>query len=271
MFNHCNDEDSANLDMQFFIIPNGSDECDNISDCEQNIPDKHTNEENMFIKDNPYKDIGVNVTELNVNTKEKDKNLYIINQSEQNDEQILSPDQLILNTFTSFDKPQELERHNLMRYYFQEYNSKFKRFLTEYANNLFRKHLLCGKIQKPRVSLFKFIAKNRKKKDKSKLSSFTMKKMLCFHKIKNKKIIKRILGFIKKFDSNKKYEYIKSFLSSKIGDATQKFEQSEKFVEFISDTKIIWLDKEIKKEKGFSILEKNAYEKMVKIQRDMKI
>jgi hypothetical protein len=108
--------------------------------------------------------------------------------------------------------------------------------------------------------------RKRKKKDKDKFLSFTMKKMFCFHKRKNKQIIKRILSFIKKFDSNKKYEYVKYFLSLKIGDAIQKFEESEKFKEFISDEKIISLDKEIKHDKGFSILEKNAYAKMVKIQ-----
>ena len=108
--------------------------------------------------------------------------------------------------------------------------------------------------------------KKKKKKDKENFLSFTMKKMLCFHKRKNKQIIKRILSFIKKFDSNKKYEYVKYFLSLKIGDAIQKFEESEKFKEFISDEKIISLDKEIKHDKGFSILEKNAYAKMVKIQ-----
>ena len=92
-----------------------------------------------------------------------------------------------------------------------------------------------------------------------------MKKMFCFHKRKNKKIIKKILSFIKKFDCNNKYVYIKSFLSLKIGEAIQIFEESEKFKEFISDTKIISLDKEIKLQTGFSILEKNVYEKMIRM------
>ena len=98
-----------------------------------------------------------------------------------------------------------------------------------------------------------------------------MKKMFCYHKRKNKKIIKRILSFIIKFDSNKKYEYVKSFLSLKIEAAIQKFKESQQFKEFISDKKIISLDKKIKDDIGFSILEKNAYVKMIMIQSNMQV
>lgn len=263
MRKNFNNEETANADMQFFIIPNGSDEFDNISLFEKKIPDKDINEETIIKKDNPFKDIEVNDTEFNINTIRQ--KLNVENQSEENDKKILSHNELILNTFSSGEDGQDLYTKCLKKYYFKKYNLKFKRFITEYANNLFRKHLLYGKIQKPRISLFKFNT-NIKIKNKNKVSSFTMKKMFCFHKRKNKKIIKRILSFIKKFDYNKKYEYVKSFLSLKIEDAIEKFEESERFKKLFSDKKIILLDKEIKLGKGFSILEKNAYAKMVKIQ-----
>ena len=259
-------EENSNVDERFYIIPNGNNEYDTISNYDGNIPDEGIKEEATIKKNNPIKDLEVN--DIEFNNKTIGKKINMPGQSEESEEKIFSLDNIILHTFTSEEKAQDLQKKNkinFQRLYFKEYNSKFKQFITEYANNLLRKHLLCGKIQKPRVSLLKFNPK-KKKKDKNKFLSFTMKKMFCFHKRKNKKIIKRILSFIKKFDCNKKYEYIKSFLSLKIGDAIQKFEESEKFKEFISDTKIISLDKEIKLQAGFSILEKNAYEKMIKIQ-----
>ena len=262
-FNDFNYEETANADMQFIFIPNGNDEDDTISNHDKNNSDKDIKEELDMKKHNPFKDIEANNIEFNNNKIGKIKNIPY--QSKESDEKIFSLDKITLNTFTSKEKPKELKKINPQRFYFKKYNSKFRPFITEYANNLLRKHLLCGKIQKPRVSLLKFNSK-RKKKDKNKFLSFTMKKMFCFHKRKNKKIIKRILSFIKKFDCNKKYEYIKSFLSLKIGGAIQKFEESEKFKEFISDTKIISLDKEIKLQTGFSILEKYAFEKMIKMQ-----
>jgi len=263
MRKNFNNEETANADMQFFIMPNGNDEFDNISLFEKKIPDKDINEETIIKKDNPFKDIEVNDTEFNINTIRQ--KLNVENPSEENDKKILSPNELILNTFSSGEDGQDLYTKCLKKYYFKKYNFKFKRFIKEYANNLFRKHLLYGKIQKPRISLFKFNT-NIKIKNKNKVSSFTMKKMFCFHKRKNKKIIKRILSFIKKFDYNKKYEYVQSFLSLKIEDAIEKFEESEKFKKLLSDKKIILLYKEIKLVQGFSILEKNAYAKMVKIQ-----
>jgi hypothetical protein len=265
-FNDFIAKENASVDMRFFIIPNGNNEYDTFSDCIKNIPDESIKEEASTIKHNPIKDL--EMSDIEFNNKAMGKKMNTADQNEESEEKIFSLDKNILYTFTSEEKAQDLQKKNkinFQRLYFKEYNSKFKQFITEYANNLLRKHLLCGKIQKPRVSLLKFNPK-KKKKDKNKFLSFTMKKMFCFHKRKNKKIIKRILSFIKKFDCNKKYEYIKSFLSLKIGDAIQKFEESEKFKEFISDTKIISLDKEIKLQAGFSILEKNAYEKMIKMQ-----
>ena len=265
-FNDFIVKENANIDMRFFIIQNGNNEYDTFSDCIKKIPDEGIEEEAAIKENNPIKDLEVNDTEFN--NKTIGKKMNTAGQSEESEEKIFSLDKKILFTFTSEEKTQDFQKINkinLQRFYFKKYNSKFRPFITEYANNLLRKHLLCGKIQKPRVSLLKFNSK-RKKKDKNKFLSFTMKKMFCFHKRKNKKIIKRILSFIKKFDCNKKYEYIKSFLSLKIGDAIQKFEESEKFKEFISDTKIISLDKEIKLQTGFSILEKYAFEKMIKMQ-----
>ena len=258
-------KENANVDMRFFIIPNGNNEYDTFSDCIKKIPDESIKEDTPTIKRNPIKDLEISDIELNNKAMGTKKNTA--GQSEESEEKIFSLDKIILNTFTSEEKAQDLKKISLQRSYFKKYNSKFKSYITEYANKLFRKYLLCGKIKRPKVSLHKFNPK-KEKKDKNKLLSFTMKKMFCFHKRKNKIIIKRILGFIKskKFDCNKKYEYVKSFLSLKIGEAIHKFEESEKFKEFISDQSIILIDKDIKLQMGFSILEKNAFEKMIKMQ-----
>jgi hypothetical protein len=255
-------KENANLDMRLFIISNGNNEYDTFSDCIKNIPDESIQEEAAIIKNNPIKDL--EISDIKFNNKAIGKQM---NTADQSEEKIFSLDKIILNTLTLEEKDQDLQKINLQRSYFKKYNSKFKSFITVYANKLFRKYLLFGKIKRPKVSLHKFNPK-KEKKDKNKILSFTLKKMFCFHKRKNKKIIKRILSFIKskKFDCNKKYEYVKSFLSLKIGEAIHKFEESEKFKEFISDQSIILIDKEIKLQMGFSILEKNAFEKMIKMQ-----
>ena len=257
--------ENANLDMRLFIITNANNEFDSFSDYIKNIPDESIKEESAAIKHNPIKDLEISDIEFNNKTMGEKNNTA--SQSEESEEKIFSLDKITLNTFTSDEKAQDLQKIKLQRTYFKKYNSKFKSFITEYANKLFRRYLLCGKIKKPKISLHNFNPK-KEKKDKNKLLSFTMKKMFCFHKRKNEKIMKRILNFIKskKFDCNKKYEYIKSFLSLKIGDAIHKFEESEKFKEFISDQSIILIDREIKLQMGFSILEEKAFEKMITIQ-----
>lgn len=266
--NDINDEDISNIDEKFNIIPNGNNESDTLSNCIKNIPDQDKEEEFDLKNHNPIKDMEAN-GEYNNNPIEEI--LIMSNQSKESNEKIFSPDEIILNSFTSEEKAPDLQKLNLQNSYFKKYNSRFRRFISEYANNLLRKHLLCGKIQRPKISLLKSYPKKKQKekeKNKNKFLLFTMKKMFCFHKRKNKRIIKRILSFIKKFDSNKKYEYVKSFLSLKIIEAIHKFEESDLFKEFIYDKKIFLLDKEIKQQMGFSILEKSAYEKMVKIQKD---
>ncbi len=257
-------ENIANEDMNLFFIPNGKDESDTISEVVKNIPDIETEKEGDIQNYDFFKDIQVNDTEYNNNALGKSMNN--VSQSQASDEKIISFKQLILKTVTSAERPQELNKKSDRRNYFQKYNYKFRKFITKYANNLLRKHLLCGKIQNPRISILKFFIK---KKNKNKFSSLTMKKMFCFNKRENKKIIKRILSFIQKFDSKKKYEYITYFLSLEIEEAIKKFEESETFKEFISDKEIISLDKKIQLEEGFSILQKNAYAKMIKIQREM--
>jgi len=262
-FNDFIDKNISNIDEKFNIIPNGNNESDTLSDCVKNIPVQDKKEEFDLKNHNPIKGMEAN-GEYNNNAIEEI--LIMSNQCKESDEKIFSPDEIILNSFTSEEKAPDLQKINLQNSYFKKYNSRFRQFISEYANNLLRKHLLFGKIQRPKISLLKFYPK-KKEKDKNKFLFYTMKKMLCFHKRKNKKIIKRILSFIKKFDSNKKYEYVKSFLSLKIIEAIHKFEESDLFKEFIYDKKIILLDKEIKQQMGFSILEKNAYEKMIKMQR----
>ena len=261
--NDSNVEYASNIDKRFYFIPNANNESDTLSNCIKNIPDQNKEDEFDIKNYNPIKGMEAN-GQYNNNAIEEI--LIMSNQSKESDEKIFSPDEIILNSFTSEERAPDLQKINLQNSYFKKYNSRFRRFISEYANNLLRKHLLYGKIQRPKISLLKSYPK-KKEKNKNKFLYFTMKKMFCFHKRKNKKIIKRILSFIKKFDSNKKYDYVKSFLSLKIIEAIHKFEESDLFKEFIYDKKIILLDKEIKQQMGFSILEKNAYEKMVKMQR----
>ena len=144
-FNDFNYEETANADMQFIFIPNGNDEDDTISNHDKNNSDKDIKEELDMKKHNPFKDIEANNIEFNNNKIGKIKNIPY--QSKESDEKIFSLDKITLNTFTSKEKPKELKKINPQRFYFKKYNSKFRPFITKYANNLFRKHWLCGKIQ----------------------------------------------------------------------------------------------------------------------------
>ena len=97
-----NAEDPTNADIQFFKIPNGNDEEDNISDIYKEIREKEISEEINIKKENPYKNVEVNDIEYNIN--KIGKNVNMTSQNEENPEKILSPDQLILITFTLVER-----------------------------------------------------------------------------------------------------------------------------------------------------------------------
>ena len=134
-----NAEENDNIDQRFFIIPNGSNEYDNISDYFEKIPDEGLREESTLKKNNPIKDLEVNDTEFNNKTIGKKMNTP--GQSEESEEKIFSLGKITLNTFISEEKAQDLQKINKIspqRLYFKEYNSKLRSFITENANNLLR-------------------------------------------------------------------------------------------------------------------------------------
>lgn len=164
-------EENSNVDERFFIIPNGNNEYDTISNYDGNIPDEGIKEEATTKKNNPIKDLEVNDIEFNNKTIGK-KLICQVKVKKVKKKYFL----LIILFYILLLQKKRLKicrknKINFQRLYFKEYNSKFKQFITEYANNLLRKHLLCGKIQKPRVSLLKF---NPKKKRKTKINSYLL-------------------------------------------------------------------------------------------------
>ena len=115
---------------------------------------------------------------------------------------------------------------------------------------------------------------NAAEKDNYKFLFFNVKDIFCFYKNenckislqkKNRRIIDKILQFIDGSESEEKYSNVKAFFKMSLEDAYEIFYESEDFKKYATYSKTVFLDKEFKVEKGYSLLEKNAFIKMIKM------
>ena len=73
------------------------------------------------------------------------------------------------------------------------------------------------------------------------------------------------MNFIENCEDESKYEKISSFFKMSLENAYELFFESDDFKNYTKDSKSIYLDKEFKIQKGFSLLEKNGFLKMIKM------
>lgn len=155
--------------------------------------------------------------------------------------------------------------------YIKAFKSRLVRFLTNKINDLLKKSKLGGHIFLPN-SLF-FTSKANLDENK-KFLNFSVKEIFCYFNAKkchyneiptrqnkNKDKIEKILSKEYLMDEKNKeiIHEIKSFLLMKFEDAVKIFYESQDFKGFISERKIQFFDESFKKEKNFSLLEKDGF------------
>ncbi len=160
-------------------------------------------------------------------------------------------------------------------YHKKYFKTNFVKFLKRYGNDLIKDSDL-PKQFKRKISAPNHISftANVKESDNYKFLFFIVQDILSHYKegpkcnnslqIKNQNLIKDILAFIESNDEEK-YEDIKSFFKMTVEDAYSLFYESKEFKKYAAEAKTIYLDKEFKIQKGFSLLEKNGFIKMCRM------
>lgn len=160
-------------------------------------------------------------------------------------------------------------------YHKKYFKTNFVKFLKRYGNDLIKDSDL-PKQFKRKISAPNHISftANVKESDNYEFLFFIVQDILTHYvegtkcknslQIKNQNLIEDILAFIENNDEEK-YEDIKSFFKMTVEDAYSLFYESKEFKKYAAETKTIYLDKEFRIQKGFSLLEKNGFIKMCRM------
>jgi hypothetical protein len=161
-------------------------------------------------------------------------------------------------------------------YCIKYFKTNFSKFLKNYGNMLIKRSFLPKELKKEKLSAPNHLSftGNAAEKDNYKFLFFKVEDIFCFYKNenckislqkKNRRIIDKILQFIDGSESEEKYSSVKAFFKMSLEDAYGIFYESEDFKKYATDSKTVFLDKEFQVEKGYSLLEKNAFVKMIKM------
>ena len=160
--------------------------------------------------------------------------------------------------------------------HFKVYTSKF---LKEYGNKLindckFQNEMKNLKLFSPS---YKYFTGNSNEKENKIFLNFTVEQIFSYPDTtlkkdnrlqkKNKDIINTLLNYIEnKYDIEvpENMEKLKNFLKMTFEDIIILFYNSKQFKDYSSDPKTLFLDKHFIKIKGFSLLEKNGFIKLIK-------
>ena len=156
------------------------------------------------------------------------------------------------------------------------FKTNFVKFLKKHANKLIQSSCLPKEL-KQNISSPNSLSftGNTNDADNVAFLDFSVQKIFGYYKegnksknslqIKNQKKIGDIMNFIENCEDESKYEKISSFFKMSLENAYELFFESDDFKNYTKDSKSIYLDKEFKIQKGFSLLEKNGFLKMIKM------
>ena len=171
------------------------------------------------------------------------------------------------------------KRQKRIDYAIKYFKTHFSNFITQYGNKLIKNSPLPKNLKKVQLSLPNYISftGNPTEKDNYDFLFFTVEKIFYYYKNenckvsrqkKNKEKIEKILQCIEGNENEEKYHDVKSFFKMSLEDAyTLFYNKPEYFQKYAADSKTIDLDKEFQAEKGFSLLEINAFIKNFKMLR----
>ena len=151
------------------------------------------------------------------------------------------------------------------------------KFIKEYGNILIKLCDFPNKLKKLRLfsPSYKYFTGNSNEKDNKLFINFNLETIFCYPEgnkndnrlqRQNKETIKYFKEYIEekyKEEIPEKYQKLLNYLNMTFQDAILLFYESKQFKDYSSLSKTIFLDKYFTKAKGFSLLEKNGFLKLV--------
>jgi hypothetical protein len=252
--------------------------------------DEIINEDDIYLR-NPSKDCHINSDSQSLlNKKRKSQDSITIIEDTRNsnkkrnfitqtktDDKTLKP---IIEDLSQLGIEQVKDFSNVS-YRLDGYKKAFKvncfQFLTNTLNELLPKELIGKKkFYKPNHESF---TANVKEEDNLNFLSMTLKEVYTYIEIdkdkkakgtkkkdKNADLIEIIFNYkSKSYDDSQNLEKLKQYLDMTVEKSIELYYQSESFKVFSNEEKIKFFDYEFIKEKGFSMLEKNGFIKLIKL------
>ena len=151
------------------------------------------------------------------------------------------------------------------------------KFIKEYGNILIKLCDFPNKLKKLRLfsPSYKYFTGNSNEKDNKLFINFNLETIFCYPEgnkndnrlqRQNKETIKYFKEYIEekyKEEIPEKYQKLLNYLNMTFQDAIVLFYESKQFKDYSSLSKTIFLDKYFTKAKGFSLLEKNGFLKLI--------
>ena len=214
------------------------------------------------IPENPPKN-----EKLEFDIKKEDANTDNLKKTKNSSNENQKSIQLLIK-FKSYQETKLQMRIDYAKNHFKRYISKF---LKNYANNLI-KNISDKRLFLPNYQSF---TGNPTEKDNYMFLFFSIQQIFGYYKKgsqknryqkKNLELIENILNILNnnELGNNAKYKEIQSFFKMNFEKAIELFYNSQDFENYANDPKTKYLDKEFIAQKGFSLLEKNGFIKMVK-------
>ena len=151
------------------------------------------------------------------------------------------------------------------------------KFIKEYGNILIKLCDFPNRLKKLRLfsPSYKYFTGNSNEKDNKLFINFNLETIFCYPEgnkndnrlqRQNKETIKCFKEYIEekyKEEIPEKYQKLLNYFNMTFQDAIELFYESKQFKDYSSSSKTIFLDKYFIKAKGFSLLEKNGFLKLV--------
>ena len=159
---------------------------------------------------------------------------------------------------------------------FKVYSCKF---LKEYGNQLIKECNFKNNLKKLKLFApsYKYFTGNSNEKENKMFLDFTVEEIFSYPKDKSKKdnrlqqknkdIIKKFIDYIEETypkEVPEPFQKLQNFFRMTYRDIIVLFYDSEQFKDYSSDPKTIFLDEQFVKSKGFSLMERSAFFKLMK-------
>ena len=159
---------------------------------------------------------------------------------------------------------------------FKVYSCKF---LKEYGNQLIKECNFKNNLKKLKLFApsYKYFTGNSNEKENKMFLDFTVEEIFSYPKDKSKKdnrlqkknkdIIKKFLDYIEETypkEVPEPFQKLQNFFRMTYRDIIVLFYDSEQFKDYSSDSKTQFLDEQFTKSKGFSLMEKSSFFKLMK-------